>query len=180
MAKLNPKKVAERRKTLAEQLTNEVVEKGVVLFQPTTIENGNLNIDNDYLVLPHDLTEVESKELGKYLNALTQQKAYMRTLYSWQEINVEEAKRQYYDKYIVVYRDITESNPKGSEKSKELLCNNHHHVHPFYLTLRDNEMKLNMIGSTIESISECVFSISREISRRGADWNEYQRLDNLR
>ena len=180
MAKLNPKKIAQKRKSLAEQLTVEVVEKGVVLFQPTTIENGNLNIDCDYLILPQDLTDVESKELGKYLNAMTQQKAYMRTLYSWQEINVEESKRKYYDKYIVVYRDITEGNPKSSEKSKELLCNNHHHVHPFYLELRDNEMKLNMIGSTIESLSECIFSISREISRRGADFNEFSRADNLR
>ena len=88
MTKLNPKKIAKKRKSLAEQLTEEVENRGVILFQPTTIDNGNLNIDCDYLILPQDLTDVESKELGKYLNAMTQQKAYMRTLYSLSLIHI--------------------------------------------------------------------------------------------
>lgn len=177
--KINPKKVVERRKTLAEKLTEDLEEQGVVVFAPSE-HGGNLNIDNDFLSLPSDLTEIPSRDLGNYLNAFTQQKAYMRTVYSWQQANLEEAKRVYYDKYIEVYKELTRENPKMSEKAKELFCNNHSEVYDDFIKYRDCESRLSMVDMTIESLTEFIFLVSREISRRGADWNEEQRISNVR
>lgn len=176
--KINPKEVA-KRKTLAEKLTEDLEDKGVVFFTPTE-HGGTLNIDTEYLSLPSDLTEVHSKELGQYLNTLTQQKAYMRTLYSINEANYEEAKRLYYDKYYVVYERLTEENPKMSEKAKELYCNNDPTVHEPFMTHKDFGVKLSMVDSTIETLTEFIFLVSREISRRSGDWKEQERVNNLK
>ena len=178
MAKLNPRKIVKQRKTLAEQLESELENQGAVFFHPEEA-GGNLNIDPDFLTLPKDLTEIPSKYLGSYLNAYTQQKAYMRTLYSRLEIMSEEAKRVYYDKYVSVYQGLTEENPKMSEKAKDLLCNNSNLVHDSFMEYRNCELRKSMVGSSIESYTECIFLISREISRRGSDFNENQRYDNL-
>lgn len=179
MAKLNPRKVVQKRKSLAEELETQLENQGAVFFHPTEA-GGNLNIDADFLTLPKDLTEIPSKYLGSYLNAYTQQKAYMRTLYSRLEIMSEEAKRRYYERYVSVYQVLTEENPKMSEKAKDLLCNNSNLVYELFMEYRNCELRKSMVGSSIESYTECIFLISREISRRGADWNEFQRTDNLR
>ena len=178
--KLSPKKILEQRKSLADKLTDELHEEGVVQFVPTNMENGTLNIDTDYLTIPSDLTEVPSRDLGKHLNALTQQKAYMRTLSGWQNAYIEEAKRVYYDKYYVVYENLTEENPKMSEKAKEIMCNNNDFVKEHFLKYRDLQYKLDMIDSTITSLEEFIFLVSREISRRGKDFEEMNRGDNIR
>lgn len=178
--KLNPKKILKEKKALADKLSDDLREQGVVLFTPTEMEYGTLNIDPDYLVMPQDLTEIPSKELGKHLNALTQQKVYMRTLSGWQSSYIEEAKRKYYDKYFVIYEEITEENPKMSEKAKELLCNNNDYVKEDFIAYRDLQYKLDMIESTITSLEELIFSVSREISRRGKDFEELNRGENMR
>ena len=94
-SKVNPTKMLKER-ALMDRITDELEEEGAIIFKPQEL-SGTLNIDVDYLSLPQDLTEVHSRDLGNHLNALTQQKAYMRTLYNWQEMCLEEAKRQYYD-----------------------------------------------------------------------------------
>lgn len=177
--KINPREVAQKKRSLAETLTSSLEEQGVAFFTPVE-NNGNLNIDSNYLSLPPDLTTVDSRDLGNYLNAFTQQKAYMRTVCSWQEANLEESKRRYYEAYIQEYKELTEENPKMSEKAKELYCNNHAQVHDLYMEYRDYKEKVNMVAMTIESLTEFIFLVSREISRRGADWNEEQRTNNLR
>ena len=178
--KLNPKKVLKERKSLADKLTDDLKDEGLVMFVPTEMTGGTLNIDCDYLTIPSDLTEVPSRDLGKHLNALTQQKAYMRTLSVWQNTYIEEAKRIYYDKYYVVYEELTEEYPKMSEKAKEIHCNNNDYVKEYFLNYRDLQCKLDMIDSTIVSLEELIFLVSREISRRGKDFEELNRNDNIR
>ena len=178
--KISPKKVLKERKSLADKLTDDLKKEGVVMFVPTEMNGGTLNIDCDYLNIPSDLTEIPSRELGKHLNALTQQKAYMRTLSVWQSAYIEEAKRVYFDKYYVVYENLTNEYPKMSEKSKEIQCNNNDYVKEHFLTYRDLQYKLDMIDSTIVSLEELIFLVSREISRRGKDFEELNRNDNIR
>lgn len=178
--KFNPMKQVRENAKLMDKLTDELEEQGATIFKPVELTNGTLNIDNDYLSLPSDLTEVPSRELGKYLNAFTQNKAYMRTLYNWQEALVEEAKRVYYDKYFTVYNMLSREYPKMSEKSKELMCNNDDLVKDDFLVYRDQKIKLGMLANTIASYEEIIFLVSREISRRTQDFNENKRIDNLR
>lgn len=177
--KISPKKVLKERKSLADRLTDELRDEGVVMLVPTEMTGGTLNIDCDYLNIPSDLTDVISSDLGKHLNALTQQKAYMRTLSTWQSTYIEEARRVYYDKYFVVYEELTENHPKMSEKAKEIQCNNNDYVKDHFLNYRDLQYKLSMIDSTIASLEELIFLVSREISRRGADFNNETRNDNV-
>ena len=174
--KVNPKAIAQERKTLLERVTSELEEQGVPNICPS--ENGGiLNIDNDYLVLPKDLTEIPSKYLGNYLNSYTQNRMYMRTLIGWQELHVEGAKRIYYDKFLPVYEEL--SKQKLSETAKELMANNDPSVKEAFLNYKDEKQKLKMIGYSLASIEDAIFLISREISRRGADFNTDQRNDNV-
>lgn len=177
--KINPKKVVEARKSLADKLTGDLEKQGVVFFTPTE-HGGNLNIEAEFLSLPSDLTEIPSRDLGNYLNAFTQQKAYMRTVFSWQQALVQEKKREYYDKYVEVYSELTKENPKMSERAKELFCNNHKDVYNEFIEYKNCETKLSMVDMTIETLTEFIFLVSREISRRGADFNENERTYNAR
>lgn len=175
--KLNPMKQV--KQNLMDKLTQEIEDQGGTVFKPVDMQ-GSLNIDTNYLSLPSDLTDVPSRELGKYLNAFTQNKAYMRTLYNWQEMLTEEKKRVYYDNYITQYDSLTRVSPKASEKSKELLCNNHETVKDSFLDYKDQKLKLSMLANTIASYEEIIFLVSREITRRSADWGEDKRIDKLK
>ena len=104
----------------------------------------------------------------------------MRTRYNWKEKRVEDVKRIYYDAYVEVYDNHTKLTPKASEKSKELLCNNNEKVKDKFLEYRNQKLKLSMLANTIASYEEMIFLISREITRRNGDFDEYKRLSNLR
>lgn len=177
--KFNPMKQVKENVKLMDRLTEELEEQGATVFKPLEMQ-GTLDVDSDYLSLPSDLTEVPSRDLGKYLNAFTQNKAYMRTLYHWQEALVEEAKRVYYDKYFTAYKLLTTESPKMSEKAKEIMCNNEDLVKEDFLEYRNQKLKLNMLASTIASYEEIIFLVSREISRRNQDFSENRRIDNLK
>lgn len=171
--KINPKQIARQR--LA-NLDKEIIDSGVPNFSP--IETGGmLNIDNDYLTLPRDMTEIPSRELGNFLNAFTQQKAYMRTLIGWQELATEGAKRNYYDKYTPYYAEYSKS--KMSETSKETLINNLDDVKKHFLNYKDEKQKLKMLNYSLYSIEDSIFLISREISRRTGDFSSEIRNDNV-
>ena len=66
--------------------------KGAIFF-----DERRLNIAEDFLTLPAEITDVPSKDLGEYLNAFTQQKVYLRTLLGKADILVEEARRAYFE-----------------------------------------------------------------------------------
>ena len=177
--KINPSKLIKEKQALMDRVTDELEEEGAIIFKPQELD-GTLNIDTEYISIPHDLTEVHSRDLGNHLNALTQQKAYMRTLYNWQEMCLEEAKRQYYDVYVPIYMECMRENPKMSEKAKELICNNNELVKEKFLEYRDARHKVSMIANSISSFEEMIFLVSREISRRGQDFNEERRIVNLK
>lgn len=175
-AKVNPKALAEERKSLLEKVTSELEEQGVPNICPVDM-GGVLNIDHEYLVLPKDLTEIPSRFLGSYLNSYTQNRMYTRTLIGWQECHTEGAKRKYFDKFLPVYEEL--SKQKLSETAKELMANNDPSVKEAFLDYKDEKQKLKMLGYSLASIEDAIFLISREISRRGADFNNDIRNDNV-
>jgi hypothetical protein len=163
---INPKKVVkERQKNLVDFISDSVKDKGVVIFTPDT----NLNINNDYLTLPSQLSEVKSRELGDYLNAFTQQQMYMRTLLGWQELVVEQTKREYFDSCNTLYNDLTEKNKKMSETAKERIVNNTPEVKPYFIKYKDAKERLKLMQYSMESIGDAIFLLSREISRKSGD-----------
>lgn len=176
--KINPmNRLKEKRKSSPKDLDSELEAKGVVIFKPTEME-GNLNIDSDYLTLPQDITEVTSQELGRYLNAYTQHRMYMRTLIGWQQLALEEAKRNYYDVSVPIYSTLNKKD-FPSETSKERYINNHPEVVDYFYAFRDENRKLDLLYLNLSSIDDAIFLISREISRRTGDFNLEKRNDNV-
>ncbi len=161
------------RKSYTDTIHESLEEKGVSFFQP----GKSLNINTSYLELPEDITEVPGKELGKLLNAYTQQKMYMRTLIGWTGCYIEEAGRKYMEASMPFYRDL--SSQKISEKAKDTLVNNEPDVLPYYNRLSDFRMKKTLLENNLLSIEDAIFLISREISRRESDFNNDTRNYNI-
>lgn len=168
-AKINPKQI---HKEFLESIEPELLEKGVVLFDDST-----LNVDRDYLVLPPHITEITSRELGEYLNAFTQQKMYLRTLLGRFEILLEQEKQNYIASGDSIYNAL--SNSKMSETAKERIINSHEEVKPMYdLYLRALKSR-DILLMNIANIEDAIFLISREVSRRTADFEDENRNNNV-
>jgi hypothetical protein len=162
--KVNPKSLltAYQRK-----IENSLTDKGVILFDN---ESGLLNINDEYLVMPDLITDVPSRDLGEHLNAFTQHKVYIRTMLGRVELLVEEARRHYFDVSDPLYRKY--SNSKMTETAKERLINNAPAVKESYDIYMDTKRQQSVVQYSLENIEDIIFLISREISRRGADFEE--------
>lgn len=175
--KINPLRMLKEKRERS--LDEELEDQGVVFFKPTTNDTeGTLNIDSTYLVLPMDLTDTTSKELGRYLNAYTQQRIYIRTLIGWQQLVLEQAKRKYYEVSTPVYNTLTKKD-FPSETSKERFINNHPQIKDTFFEFRDEQRKLDLLYLNLNSIDDAIFLISREISRRVGDFDTERRNDNV-
>ena len=84
--KVSPRKM---HKDYLNKIEESLEKEGIVAFDVTT----NLNVNRDYLVLPHNITDIPSRELGEYLNDFTQQKMYTRTVLSRFNLVKEEKRR---------------------------------------------------------------------------------------
>ena len=161
-------------KSLLDRLTSDVEAKGVTFFEPKK----NLDIDDSYLTLPRDITECDGVELGRYLNAFTQHRMYMRTVLGWQSVIVEEKKRAYLEKSSPHYSDLT-ANRNLSETAKDKLINLQEDVYPAYIEYSNEREKLGLVETVLSSIEDGIFLISREVSRRSHDWDTEVRNDNV-
>lgn len=168
--KINPR---EMHKSYLERIEEGLSKKGVVFFDADT----NLNISAEYLELPPEITEVSSRELGEYLNAYTQQKAYLRTLLGRTELMVEESRRKYLEVSAEPYRRY--SMDKMSETAKERIINALPAVQPVYYELEDYRRKKALVEYSIANIEDIIFMLSREVSRRTADFSEESRAYNV-
>ena len=154
-------------------IESDLENQGVVFWQPSV----NLNIQEDYLVLPSEITEIPSRELGEYLNAFTQQKMYLRTLCGRVEIEVEKTRRAYVKSSEKLYASL--SNGKMSETAKERIINADSEVEPFYYEFKEWSQKLNMLMQNIANIEDAIFLLSREVSRRTSDFDDENRNYNV-
>lgn len=168
--KINPR---EMQKSYMERMEKDLSSKGVVFFDADT----NLNISEEYLELPAEITDVASRELGEYLNAFTQQKVYLRTLCGRIELLVEESRRAYYEASEKLYRKY--SLDKMSETAKERMINADPVVKPLYNEYMDCKKKQDLVEYSIANIEDIIFMLSREVSRRTGDFNEESRNYNV-
>ena len=167
MRKLDPKQVL-----LNTRLQRELEKKGSVLFSP---DNGNLEIDTEYLRLPADITTLPTHEVGKHLNAFTQQKMYMRTLHLWMQCLTEDCRREYDRARYAIAGEFSGSK---SVTEKDFMVNNDPRVLPSHERWLEAKMRVAMVKDTIESITDAIFLISREISRRESDFGHERRDHN--
>lgn len=168
--KVNPK---ELHKKYLDTIESDLESEGVVFWEAEK----NLNIQGDYLILPAEITEVPSRELGEYLNAFTQQKLYLRTLCGRVEVEVEKSRRLYVKSSEKLYKQL--SNSKMSETAKERIINSDSEVEPYYYEYREWYQKLNMLNQNIANIEDAIFLLSREVSRRTSDFSDENRNYNV-
>lgn len=171
--KVNPRDVLNSRRSYCDDIHDELQKKGVDFFSPS----GSLNIDNSYLSLPRNITEVSPRDLGEYLNAFTQQKMYMRTLVGYAEMFMEEARREYVYESEDLYSEL--SHTKMSEMAKEREVNSNPAVKPLYENFINCKNKVKLLNLNIQSIEEAIFLISREVSRRSSDFDNENREYNV-
>lgn len=157
------------KEDVSELVEQELAEEGIVMFD-------NTNVDEDYLQLPADLTEVESRELGRYFNAFTQQKMYVRTVVGRLGAIIRERDGEINILRAEVYSSLP---PKVSQREKELLFQSDERVQEQLREIFHYEEKLKMARDYLEGLIDGITLISREISRREADWNDDKRNDNL-
>ena len=112
----DPIKALRQKGSYLEKMTGEAEQLDIKFF---TRDNG-LNIDNDYLSLPKDITSVPSRDLGRYMNAFTQQKVYMRTMENYAELVAEEARRNYVDVSAPYFSDMFGSKVSETAKEREV------------------------------------------------------------
>jgi len=169
-SKINPREI---QKSYLDKMEDSAKGKGVILFEPKE----NLNIDTNCLVLPLEITEISSKDLGEYLNAFTQQKMYLRTLLGRAELVEEEARRNYCVASQEYYRRY--SADKISETAKDRLINFRPEVLPLYTEYSDSKRSIALIQYSISNIEDAIFMLSREVTRRTGDFAENMRNDNV-
>lgn len=136
-----------------------------------------LNIDSEYLELPREITEVSSRDLGEYLNAFTQQKVYLRTILGRAELLEEQARRDYFSSTEDLYKKY--SNQKMSETAKDRVINADEDVKPLLEEYKDAKARVQMVKYAIENVEDICFLISREVTRRNADFDNENRASNV-
>ena len=169
--KINPKQILT---SYQRKMEAKVKNDGVILFNE---DSRILNINSEYLILPDSVTDLASHELGEHLNAFTQQKIYTRALMGRIELIVEEARRTYYEKSDPIYRSFSAS--KMTETAKDRMINNDPNAKEYYDIYQDAKRQLAMVQYSLENIEDVIFMLSREISRRGADFSEENRNHNV-
>jgi hypothetical protein len=153
------------------------VEDSVSTFSVPIYTADRVNIDERYLVLPVDITDVTSRELGRYMNALTQQKAYMRTVQGQLELLLEDARIAYYGKSQPLYAKY--SAAKYTETAKERLIVTDQNIKHQYEKYAFEKARVNTVAIAIANLEDLFSLVSREVTRRGADIPDDTRAYNV-
>lgn len=132
----------------------------------------NSNVDSNYLQLPKDLTILPTSEIGKYLNALVQQKMYIRTLASQARAIYREAKSNFDKEKCRVF---TQAPPKMSVTEKELRVFQDEQAEQSRSFMEYALEKYDYLKDIMESYDDGQFLVSRELTRRMKDTEDLGR-----
>ena len=145
-------------KTNLDAIKEFLVEVNVPIFT-------NDNIDVDYLRLPRDLTVLPTQEISKYLNAIVQQKMYVRTLVSQARAIYREAKSDF----------DASAPPKMSVTEKELRVFQDAQAEESRRYMEQSLEKYDFLKDILESYDDGQFLVSRELTRRMKDFEDMGR-----
>lgn len=159
--------IPKKKRTLQQYAMVRVAKSGIRLFDK--------EVPTKYLTLPEDLTNVSDKELGQYLYAFTQQKGYVRTLVSIARVSMMDVQREYDEVFTRIYNKIS-SNVVSDKKQLAL-------GDPKVLIYREKLDKaqsvLILAEANQEALSDLIFTLSREITRRERSQEEETREHNV-
>lgn len=152
-------------KTNLDVIKEFLVEVNVPIFT-------NENIDATYLRLPKDLTILSTQEISKYLNAVVQQKMYVRTLVSQARAIYREAKSSFDKEKCRVFASAP---PKMSVTEKELKVFQDSDAEMSRLFMEQSLEKYDFLKDVLESYDDGAFLLSRELTRRMKDFEDMGR-----
>ncbi len=159
--------------SILDQVERDLKRDGIVLFD-------NENILKDYLRLPADITEVPSKDLGRYFNTMTKQKMWVRTLLGRTGALLRELEEELDDIRGKVYSQLP---AKMSVKEKELKLRSDERYGERAIELLQKvavmQEKRKILLDYLDNLVDAIFNISREISRRESDWNDETRENSI-
>lgn len=148
----------------------EKLEKYLETSQIPTFNNSN--VDFEYLQLPKDLTILPTAEISKYLNALTQQKMYIRTLASQARAVYREAKSNFDKEKCRVF---VQAPAKMSVTEKELRVFQDAQAEQARTLTEYALEKYDYLKDIMESYNDGLFLVSRELTRRMKDTEDLSR-----
>lgn len=158
------------REVVEEKDVEKELEKdGIKLFN-------NENIMEEFSILPLDLTEVSSKSLGKYFSTFTKNKMWARTLIARVSAIIKALEEELDSLKLATYKSLP---AKMTVKEKELMLRDNERCSEILGELSFYQAKLDTLNSHLDNLVDGIFAISREISRREADWNDNKREDNI-
>jgi len=159
--------------SILDTVERELKDDGIILFD-------NENILEDYLRLPADITEVLSKDLGRYFNTFTKQKMWTRTLLGRTGALLRELEEELDDIRDKVYSQLP---AKMSIKEKELKLRSDERYGERAVELLQKvaimQEKRKILLDYLDNLVDAIFNISREISRRESDWNDETRENSI-
>lgn len=164
------KLVKQKKETNWDRLEKELHKEGVDLFN-------NENIVEDYLSLPPFLDELPSNELGRYLNAFIMQRMYVRSIISKLSTLLKELEALIDCERARVFDLLP---VKMSLKEKELNLYKDQDSKELIEKYNYMESKYKFYLDYMDSLEDAKFSLSREISRRGLDFADVNRGENIK
>ena len=141
------------------KIEEELTEDGINLFS-------NENVEEEFLQLPSNITDVAHKDLGRYLNAFTQQKMWVRTNLGRTKTLIRELNEELDYIKSVTYRELP---VKMSVAEKELSIREHEEGSKLLKRRAYLQEKANILEDYLDNLVDGIFNISREISRRESD-----------
>lgn len=127
----------------------------------------NSNIDREYLTIPPHLDELPTSEITRYLNAISQQRAYVRSTMSTFKYMLLPLVQQLKQEKARVFASYP---PRMAQAEKEL----HALEDERYMKVQDSvnkyQQRVDYLDSYLESLEDLRFSVSRELSRRTHDF----------
>lgn len=132
----------------------------------------NQNVDAEYLKLPKDLTILPTNEISKYLNAITQQRMYVRTLSSQARAIYREAKSSYDREKCRVF---ALAPAKMSVTEKELRVYQDEQASGIRASMEYALERFDFLKDIMDSLDDGIFLVSRELTRRLKDFEDNNR-----
>lgn len=148
-----------------ERIAEEMVALDILPFT-------NENVDQDFLRLPQDLTILPTAEISKYLNAITQQKMYVRTVMSNARAIYREAKSEFDKEKLRVFALLP---PRMSVTEKELRVFQDADAEEKRRFMEYAQEKFEYLKDVMESLDDGTFLVSRELTRRMKDFEDTNR-----
>lgn len=158
-------------KTNAEKAQEELEKEGFINIAPDPDD-----VDKEYLKIPSNLSDLPQREIGKYLNAVTMQMIWVRTMITRIDVLIVELNFELDKVRAKIFPTL---DKKMSVTEKELMLLNETTALPNVEKIRFLQQKRAILDSNWESLNDAKFNISREISLRVGEMRDNNRLDNV-